>query len=61
MVITLLLFSVVLKGQMRTHARVLLPYVALTLPFAGLFLARLLRAPGGQWIARRVAGTVVVL
>jgi Dolichyl-phosphate-mannose-protein mannosyltransferase len=60
-VTTLLLFSVVLKGQMRTHARVLLPYVALALPCAGLFLARLLRASGGERIHQRVAGTVLVL
>jgi Dolichyl-phosphate-mannose-protein mannosyltransferase len=58
---TLLLFSIVLKGQMRTHARVLFPYVALVLPHAGLLMARLLRAPRGERIQWRLAGTVLVL
>lgn len=58
------LFAIVFKGQLAASlvfARYLLPFIALLLPFAGGFLARLLKTPEPRRTAAVVAAAVMVL
>jgi hypothetical protein len=62
-VTTLLLFGVLFRGSLPAHgagvSRVLLPYIMLLLPFAGLLITRLLKNPVGSYHA--ILGCLLVL
>ena len=65
LVATFLVFAVVSRGQLprlgARHARVLLPYAVLLLPFAGLLVDQLLRASGGRRLPGVAAACLLFL